>query len=46
MGIQKHVTEIARAVRDEYTVLILSPTRNQCRQIYGALKSEGSQPTS
>jgi len=41
--IQKHVTEITRAERDKYTVLILSPTRNQCRKISEALKSRGFQ---
>jgi superfamily I DNA/RNA helicase len=39
--IQKQITEITRAVRDEYTVLILSPTRNQCRKTYEAMKAKG-----
>lgn len=41
--IQKHITEITRAVRGKFTVLILSPTRNQCRKTYEALKSKGFQ---
>jgi superfamily I DNA/RNA helicase len=41
--IEKHITEITRAVRDEYTVLILSPTRKQCRKTYEALKAKGFQ---
>jgi len=41
--IQKHLTDITRAVRGKFTVLILSPTRNQCRKTYEALKSRGFQ---
>ena len=39
--IQKQVTEITGDLRDRYTVLVLSPTRTQCRTIYQALKSKG-----
>jgi superfamily I DNA/RNA helicase len=41
--IHKHVTDVTRAVRGKYTVLILSPTRNQCRKTYQALVSRGFQ---
>ena len=41
--IQKHITKITRTVRGKYTVLVLSPTRNQCRKTYEALKSKGFQ---
>lgn len=41
--IQKHVTEITKAVRKNYTVLVLSPTPPQCRKIYDALNLKGFQ---
>jgi len=41
--IQKHITDITRQIRGKFTVLILSPTRTQCRGIYEALKSKGFQ---
>ena len=39
--IQKQITDITSQVRGEFTVLVLSPTRNQCRRICEALKSKG-----
>ncbi len=39
--IEKQVADITRDLRKKYTVLILSPTRNQCQRICGALKSKG-----
>lgn len=39
--IQERIKEIAAAVRDKFSVLILSPTRTQCRFVAGALREKG-----
>lgn len=39
--IKKQVEDITRQVRAKFTVLVLSPTRKQCRRIYEALKDKG-----
>jgi superfamily I DNA/RNA helicase len=39
--IQERIKDIATAVRDKFTVLILSPTRTQCRFVAGALREKG-----
>jgi superfamily I DNA/RNA helicase len=39
--IQERVKEIAIEVRDKFAVLVISPTRTQCRQIAAALKEKG-----
>jgi superfamily I DNA/RNA helicase len=41
--IQKRISEIAREVRDQFSVLVLSPTRTQCRHIASALREKGFQ---
>jgi superfamily I DNA/RNA helicase len=41
--IQKRIEDIAKEVRDKFTVLIISPTRAQCRFIVGILKDKGFQ---
>jgi len=37
------IKEIAGEVRDKFSVLVLSPTRTQCRDIQGALRKKGFQ---
>lgn len=39
--IQERIKDIATAVRDKFTVLILSPTRTQCRFVAGTLREKG-----
>lgn len=39
--IQKQVKEITKQLRAKFTVLVLSPTRTQCRGIYEMLKAKG-----
>ena len=39
--IQTRIPEIAEEVRDKFSVLIISPTKKQCRFIVGALKNKG-----
>lgn len=39
--IQKQVKEIAKEVRDKFTVLLISPTRTQVRQVVSALREKG-----
>lgn len=39
--IQERVKEIAIEVRGKFAVLVISPTRTQCRQIAAALKEKG-----
>ncbi len=41
--IQDQLKSITRELRENYTVLVLSPTRNQCRGISDALTSKGFQ---
>jgi superfamily I DNA/RNA helicase len=38
---QKQVEDITRQLRAKFTVLVLSPTRTQCRGIYETLKAKG-----
>jgi len=39
--IQNHIGKIAKEVRGKFTVLIISPTKTQCRIIVNALKEKG-----
>lgn len=39
--INTRILEIAEEVRDKFSVLIISPTKKQCRSIVGALKKKG-----
>lgn len=39
--IQERIKEIATTVREKFSVLILSPTRTQCRFVAGALRDKG-----
>ena len=39
--IHKRIPEIAEEVRDEFSVLIISPTKKQCSSIVSALKNKG-----
>jgi len=39
--IQKRVEEIAKEVREKFTVLLISPTRTQSRQVVSALRKKG-----
>lgn len=41
--IQERIKEIATEVRDKFSVLVLSPTRTQCRHIMDALRKKGFQ---
>jgi superfamily I DNA/RNA helicase len=41
--IQKHIGTIAKEVRDQFTVLIISPTNTQCGIILDALRNRGFQ---
>lgn len=41
--IQERIKEIAKEVRDKFSVLVLSPTRTQCRDIADALRERGFQ---
>jgi superfamily I DNA/RNA helicase len=41
--IQKHIKEIATEVRHKFSVLVLSPTRTQCRDIQASLRKKGFQ---
>ncbi len=41
--IQDQLQSITRDLRENYTVLVLSPTRNQCRGISDTLRSKGFQ---
>jgi superfamily I DNA/RNA helicase len=41
--IEKHVREIAKEVRAKFTVLIICPTKTQCRFISAALNDKGFQ---
>jgi len=41
--IQERIKEIAKEVRDKFSVLVISPTRTQCRLIVGALRGKGFQ---
>lgn len=39
--IQERILEVAEEVRDKFSVLIIAPTKIQCRAIVGALKNKG-----
>lgn len=39
--IQTRILEVAEEVRDKFSVLIIAPTKKQCRAIVGALKNKG-----
>lgn len=39
--IQKHIEQIAKEVRDKFTVLIICPTNTQCKIVVAALKNKG-----
>lgn len=41
--IQKQISDITGEVREKFSVLILSPTRQQCRSISDALRAKGFQ---
>ncbi len=41
--IHRQIIEITQSVRGKFKILVLSPTRNQCRRIAAALKSKGFQ---
>jgi superfamily I DNA/RNA helicase len=39
--IQDRIGKIAEEVKDKFSVLVLSPTRTQCRHVFGALREKG-----
>jgi superfamily I DNA/RNA helicase len=39
--IQKHISDIATEVRGRFSVLVISPTRTQCRYVVEALREKG-----
>ena len=39
--VQQQLGEIAKEVREKFTVLLISPTRRQARQVFNALRNKG-----